>query len=138
MRKLVYISIGFISIFLGIVGMAVPVLPTTPFLLAAVWCFSRSSDKYKRFLLTNKLFGKYFDAYYRGEGISKSLKSISVALLWISIQYSNFFVLDNNYIKAILTFTAIFVTVHILGNPTKENIKYESNCTEGKASISNS
>ncbi len=135
-KRVIYILVGVISTICGIFGIFLPILPTTPFLLLSIWCFSRSSVKLEKFVRNNKYFGKYIDDYYKGEGISLNSKRISITVLWLGITFSNFILLENHYIQAMLTFIAIFVTVHILGNPTREYNKNESCSAEGKASLS--
>ncbi len=136
MKRILLIIIGVISTVCGTVGIFVPVLPTTPFLLLALWCFARSSKKCEYFIRNNRLFGKYIDDYSNGAGIPMRAKKISVAMLWITILASNFLFINNHFVKAFLSIVAIFVTVHIIGNPTKEIIPNESSSPESKASIS--
>ena len=57
-KRLLFI-LGFISLILGIVGILLPLLPTTPFLLLSAYCFSRSSEKLNNYILNNKFFGQY-------------------------------------------------------------------------------
>ena len=80
--------IGLIAVVLGVVGIFVPLLPTTPFLLLASACFARGSERLHRWLLTNKLFGSYLRDFEQGKGIPLRGKIMAVGLLWISLGYS--------------------------------------------------
>ena len=70
---------------LGITGIVLPVLPTTPFLLLAAVCYSRGSNRFYNWLTHNKLFGKYIRDYRRGKGISIRAKVFTISLLWATI-----------------------------------------------------
>lgn len=120
LKKVLYIILGTLSLILGIIGAFLPLLPTTPFVLLSAYLYARSSQRLYNFLITNKLFGKYLDNYKRGRGIPLKTKLLAIALLWISILYVCFFVIDSYVLKGILNFIAIFVTVHIAGNPTSK------------------
>lgn len=119
-RKISFIILGLISLFLGIIGIFVPILPTTPFLLLTAFLFSKSSDKLHFWLLHNKLFGRYIRNYQSGKGIPLPTKISAVLMLWLGILSSVIFCIDSNFVKSILIFIAIFVSVHILGNPTNK------------------
>ncbi len=71
--KLLIIA-GFVSIILGIVGIVVPLLPTTPFILLAGFCFARSSPRWHRWLLAHPFLGSYIKAYTEKRGLSKNQK----------------------------------------------------------------
>jgi uncharacterized membrane protein YbaN (DUF454 family) len=103
---------------LGILGVFLPLLPTTPFLLLAVACYARSSKRFYYWLLNNRLFGSYIKNYHEGRGISLKLKVITLALLWGTITYSAFFVVDALYWRIILLVIAVGVTIHILKTRT--------------------
>lgn len=62
-RKRLLFVLGFVSLILGIVGIILPLLPTTPFLLLSAYCFSRSSEKFHNYILNNKVFGQYIRDY---------------------------------------------------------------------------
>jgi uncharacterized membrane protein YbaN (DUF454 family) len=118
--KVVLIIVGIISMSLGVMGIFLPVLPTTPFLLLAAACFIRSSEKLYNFLIQNKYFGKYIKDYREGKGIPKRTKVLAIGLLWISIGASLTFVITKLFLRIILAVVAILVTVHIARIKTKE------------------
>jgi len=103
---------------LGIVGVFLPLLPTTPFLLLAAACYARGSKRFYDWLLNNRWFGSYIKNYREGRGISLKLKVITLALLWGTITYSAFFVVDALYWRIILLVIAVGVTIHILKTRT--------------------
>lgn len=85
--KLVLTVIGSIAVVLGVLGIFLPLLPTTPFLLLASACFMRSSPRLHKILMDSPL-GSYIRAYAGGEGLPLHAKLIMLALLWISLLYS--------------------------------------------------
>ena len=103
---------------LGILGVFLPLLPTTPFLLLAAACYARSSKRFYNWLLNNRWFGTYIRNYREGKGIPPKLKVITLALLWGTIIYSAFFVVDTLYWRIILLVIAVGVTIHILKTRT--------------------
>ena len=72
--RLLLIIAGTVSVGLGIIGMFIPLLPTTPFLLLAAACYARSSQRLYHWLLYNKWFGKYIRNYLQRKGIPLKLK----------------------------------------------------------------
>lgn len=105
---------GTFSLGLGIVGILLPLLPTTPFLLLAAACYARSSERFNNWLLNNRWFGNYLRNYWKGKGIPLKVKVLSISFLWITIGYSAFFVVQILLGKIILVIIAIGVTIHIL------------------------
>ncbi|MCC6972236.1 MAG: YbaN family protein, partial [Phycisphaerales bacterium] len=67
---------------IGILGMFLPVLPTTIFFILAAWCFARSSEKFHHWLHHNRLFGKYLRNFRNGHGMTLGSKIFSIAFLW--------------------------------------------------------
>jgi uncharacterized membrane protein YbaN (DUF454 family) len=104
---------GTISTGLGILGIFIPLLPTTPFLLLAAACYLRSSERFYHWLLYNKLFGNYIKNYLEGKGIPLKVKVISIALLWLTIIFSAVFIVHSLFFRVILLVIAIGVTIHI-------------------------
>lgn len=111
-NKLLIIS-GTLCVALGLMGMVLPVLPTTPFLLLAAICYARSSKRFYDWLLTNRWFGEYIRNYREGKGIPLKQKFFSILLLWLTIGYSAWFVVSSWWVKLILLGIAVAVTIHL-------------------------
>lgn len=117
--KYLYLIIGFLLVGIGFVGIFVPLLPTTIFLILASFCFVRSSPKANEWLKNHKLLGVYVDNYQNKAGLTKSAKIINIFVLWLSISFSALLFTDELYIKIILFLIAIGVTIHLLMVKTK-------------------
>ncbi len=114
LNKTILIVIGTFSVVLGIIGIFLPILPTTPFLLLAAACYARSSQKFYYWILNNRWFGNYIKNYREGKGISFRIKLFSISFLWITILYSTIYVVHVVVVKFILILVAVGVTIHIL------------------------
>ncbi len=116
--RLLLIIAGTVSVGLGIIGMFLPLLPTTPFLLLAAACYARSSQKLYGWLLYNKWFGKYIRNYLQRNGIPLKLKIWTISLLWLAIGTSAIFAVELLVVRVVLVVIAICVTAHLLYVPT--------------------
>lgn len=94
LTKIVLIIAGSISLALGLLGIILPLLPTTPLLLLAAACYVRSSSRLYEWLITNKYFGSYIENYRLGKGIPLKAKVIGVSVLWLSMGYTILNVVD--------------------------------------------
>jgi uncharacterized membrane protein YbaN (DUF454 family) len=99
---------------MGILGILLPLLPTTPFLLLAAACYAKGSKRFYNWLLNNKFFGKYIINYREGRGIPIKSKIATIILLWLTISYSVIFVVTIFIVQLLLILIAIGVTYHIL------------------------
>jgi hypothetical protein len=99
---------------LGVIGMFLPIMPTTPFLLLASICYSRSSKRFYNWLITNRWCGKYIRNYREGRGVSLKHKIFSIAMLWLTTGYSVWFVISLWWIRLILLAIVIGVTIHLV------------------------
>lgn len=108
------IAAGTFFLGLGLVGIFIPVLPTTPFLLLAAACFARSSKRFYKWLLKNKWFGSYIKNYREGRGIPMNVKLVTISVLWITILISVFLVIQDLWLELLLLLIASAVTIHIL------------------------
>ena len=94
--------------------MVLPILPTTPFLLLAAYCFARSSRRAHDWLLTNRVFGRHLRDYLEGKGVSPWAKAGTLVLLWAAIGASVVFFVPMWWARALLRVIGAAVTVHIL------------------------
>ena len=110
----ILIIAGFVFTGLGLIGIFLPLLPTTPFLLLAVACFARSSKRHHSWLMDNKWFGSFIKDYHEKRGIKLRVKIIAISLLWISISYSVLFMVGNLFVSIIMVLIALGVTVFLI------------------------
>ena len=113
-----YFVFGTVFWSLGGLGVFLPVLPTTPFLLLSAACYYRSSKRMHIWMLNNRWFGNYLKNYAEGKGISLKAKLFTLSLLWMLIIYSVFFAVNNTIVQLVLLSIAIGVTVHLIRLPT--------------------
>ena len=111
-------SIGILSALLGFIGIFLPLLPTTPFLLLSSWCFVRSSEKMNQRLMNNRYLGPYISNYISKRGITKRNKIYSLLFLYITISTSIIFSPNYWWLRLGLIFIAVAVSVHVLGFKT--------------------
>lgn len=112
MLKWFLVAVGGVSLALGAVGIFLPILPTTPFLLLAAFCFARSSQRLHDYLVNHKVFGIYISNYYN-HAMTPSHKARTLATLWFGITVS--ILLIGKLIPAIiLPIIAGLVSLHII------------------------
>ncbi len=116
--KILLITLGCISLGLGILGIFLPLLPTTPFLLLSASLFAKSSDKLYNKLMQHKYFGPYIENFRVHKSIPLHGKIIAVSLIWITITYSALVVVPLLWVKILLFVIAIAVSIHILSFKT--------------------
>lgn len=117
-----WIITGTISLIAGIIGLFLPVIPTTPFILLSAFCYARGSKRLHNWLLNNKLFGIYIENYEKGKGIPIKIKVYWIIILWLSISITTTIIVKNSYIKLTLIIIAILATLYII------SIKPKSKC----------
>ncbi|MFP4555489.1 MAG: YbaN family protein [Bacteroidales bacterium] len=118
---------GVVSVTLGIIGIALPLLPTTPFLLLAAYLFLRSSQRLYRWLLTHRVFGSYIRNYIHHRSISKSVKVSTLIILWATICISAYFMKELIWVQLLLLLVAIGVSIHVLSLRTMPKNKTTTN-----------
>lgn len=112
-KKYLLLIIGTISLVLGTIGIFIPLLPTTPFILLASFCYIRSSNRLYDWLINHKIFGKYIYDYLVHKSVKKSAKITAVSLIWFSLFFS-FYIIKNLYINLILLIIGLLVSIHII------------------------
>jgi hypothetical protein len=118
LKRSLLIGAGSLAVGLGILGVLLPVLPTTPFLLLAAACYAKSSDRFYRWLMTNRYLGEYIRNYREGRGIPARTKAFTLTCLWATISFSALVVVEPLPVKIILFVIATCVSAHILTRPT--------------------
>jgi uncharacterized membrane protein YbaN (DUF454 family) len=113
-KRRLLIGAGTLCTGLGIIGIFIPILPTTPFLLLAAACYMRSSERFYQGLINNGIFGAYVRNYIEGRGIPIRIKVFTILLLWLTIGLSITFGVQNTIIRIVLICIAIGVTAHIV------------------------
>jgi uncharacterized membrane protein YbaN (DUF454 family) len=116
-RRAALIICGTLSLALGVVGIFVPLLPTTCFLLVAAWCYARSSSRLYDRLMRAKWIGGYLQRYRDERSIPSHVKIASLVMMWITIGYSAS-VFPNVLIRVALLLTAAGVTWHLYRLPS--------------------
>jgi len=116
--RVLFFVTGSIFLALGAIGVALPVLPTTPFLLLALACYCRSSERMTYWMLNNKYFGNYIRNYKEGKGIPLKTKLFAITILWITLVYSAIFIIPILIAQVILFGVAVAVTLHLIQLPT--------------------
>ena len=106
--------VGVIAVGLGAVGVLVPLLPTTPFLLLAAACFMRSSDRLYRWLIQSRWLGAYLRNYREHRAMTRGAKVSALTLLWGAIGYSALVVASSWWLRILLGVVATAVTIHLL------------------------
>ena len=107
------IALGSLSLMLGFVGIVFPILPTTPFLLIALYCYLRSSKRLYDWLIHHKLFGTYLYNYITYHAVPRRTQIAALVMLWSGLLLSMILV-DLHYIRLILFVVGIAVSIHLL------------------------
>lgn len=109
MKKFLFIFLGTLSLSLGVIGIVVPGLPTTPFLLLAAWLYSRGSERLRQWLVNHRFLGGYIREYH--EGLSLRTKIHAISLIWTMILVSVIWLIQTNWLKILLIIIAVIGTV---------------------------
>jgi uncharacterized membrane protein YbaN (DUF454 family) len=113
MRALLIVT-GSVLVGVGVLGIFLPLLPTTVFFLMAAGCYGKSSPGAYRWLTTNRWFGRYLREYREERGATIGTKVFSLGSLWLGIGASEYFFRDNLWVVAILFVVALAVSAHLL------------------------
>jgi len=98
-----YKLLGFVFLGLGLIGVFLPLLPTTPFVLVSAGCFAKSSDKWHQRLLSNKIFGPLIRDWQDRKCISFSTKVTALSLVILFGGYSIIFLLTDLKLRILCT-----------------------------------
>lgn len=113
MKRILLISAGSLAVFLAVLGIFLPVLPTTPFLLLAAACYLRSSAKLHKKLMNHPVFGTYIRNYQEYRAVPLRTKITALLMMWGGIGFS-ISIVPLLPVRIGLALVAVGVTVHIL------------------------
>lgn len=118
MIRILFNIIGTVAVVLGLIGIMLPLLPTTPFFLLALACYMRGSQRMARWMVSNRLFGRYLLDFQAGQGIPLKTKVWALTVMWVSLAISAYFV-PLPWVRPLLLIPGIGVTIYLCRYKTK-------------------
>lgn len=113
LSKLVLNILGTVFLFIGVLGIVLPLLPATPFFLLASACYVRGSEKLHHWLMNHRYLGPYITNIKDKRGMPRRAKVVTITVLWASLAYS-MYRLDSSLLDLTLVIVGIGVTTLIL------------------------
>lgn len=120
-RQILYITVGIISLALGVIGIFLPVLPTTPFILLTAWCFYHGSPRFHDWFVDHPRFGPIVEEYGNGEGMTQESKIKAIVMTWAMIILTIILFLDTLHNRLIVVVLGVIGSSVILSLKTREN-----------------
>jgi uncharacterized membrane protein YbaN (DUF454 family) len=117
-----FLLTGWLFVGLATVGVALPLVPTTPFLIVAAACFARSSERFHRWLLANRAFGPLLRAWAETRSIPRRAKVLSVLLIAVVGTLTEVYALNAPWPRALFAGTLLLVVAWLLSRPTTEDL----------------
>jgi len=117
-RRALFTACGLAAVGLGLLGIILPLLPTTPFLLLAAACFIRGSERLHDWLINHRRFGPLIRQYREHHAIPLRTKWATLLLLWATLIFSGLFVLEALWGRLLLLAVGMGVTLHLLSMRT--------------------
>ena len=112
-KRIALLILGHVSLALGLIAIVIPVLPTTPFLLLASYCFYKSSDRLHAWLMNHPLLGEKLRNYIEHRAVSRRTKTNAIMFLWTSLLVS-MILINIGYVRVIMAIVGCAVTIHLL------------------------
>ena len=118
MKKIILISLGWLCVCLGFVGIFVPGIPTTIFLIIALWAFTKSSEKLRNWLIHHKKFGPFLSNWQEHKVVPRRAKILMVALMSLAVIL--FYYSSQSLILTIgLIIILVSVAIYVISLPSK-------------------
>jgi hypothetical protein len=118
--RAVLVGAGTACVVLGLLGLFLPVLPTTPFLLLAAACYARASERFYNWLLNNRTFGPTIREWRRYRSIPYRTKLTAIALMSLTLASSIVFFVRNPYLQAALSLLGVGLAVWLYRIPSRD------------------
>ena len=118
--RILWLALGLLFTVIGLIGLIVPGLPTTPLMIVAAACFFRSSKRLFNWVLSNKYFGNYVKDFREGRGMPRKAKFIALGFIWLFVSISVFVGIPDHlvYVKILTLLAACTGTGVIITLPT--------------------
>lgn len=116
--KTVYLLLGWLFFSIGLIGAFLPVLPTTPFMLLALWLFARSSDRFHRWLYTHRVFGPPLQQWHVYRVIPWQAKLASISMMLLSFAYMLLYAVMSWWLNVIVGVVMLYGAWFILSKPS--------------------
>lgn len=116
-------SLGLLCVLLGFIGAFLPLVPSTPFLIVAAWCFSRSNPGLHRRLRQHRTFGPALRDWQAGRGLSVGTKVAAVVSITLTFGLSIGFVVEQPIIRFLLALFALGLVTYLLRQPTSRPLR---------------
>lgn len=113
-----YVLLGLISLGVGIIGIVLPLVPTTGPLLIAAWAFGKSSDRLHDWLMNHPRFGRFIRDFREGRGIPMKTKIVAVTAMTAAFTYSVGWVVPTLPIKLLVAAIGVWAVWYVLHQPT--------------------
>ena len=118
--KLIYNILGTISLIFALIGVVLPVIPTTPFVLLSAACYYKGSERLHNWLTHTEIFGPIIKDYEKHGGMKKATKIKALTLMWTAVLASALFILKTPTMKALVLLIAVIGTAYMLRVKTIE------------------
>jgi uncharacterized protein len=117
LMKALLFACGTLCVALGVVGIFLPLMPTTVFLLMAAACYARSSDRFYQRLISNRWLGGYIRNHREGRGMRRRDKAVTLVMLWAGIGATMIWTAESWWLRLLLLGIAAGVTTHVVRLP---------------------
>ena len=118
MKRMILISLGWLCVSLGFIGIFVPGIPTTIFLIIALWAFTKSSKKLRHWLLNHKRFGPILNNWQQHKVVPRRAKILMVVLMSLAVVLF-YYSLQNLYLTIGLIIILVSVAIYVISLPSK-------------------
>ncbi|MGB0204686.1 MAG: YbaN family protein [Neptuniibacter sp.] len=120
--RILYLTAGWLFVLLGLIGVLLPLVPTTPFLLVAAFCFSRSSERLHQYLLNHRLFGKFIRDWETYGVIPLKIKVLATGMILLMVSYPLIFKTFHIGLKAAVVVTIMGALAYIWTRPSETTL----------------
>ncbi|MGR0278484.1 YbaN family protein [Marinomonas dokdonensis] len=117
-KRIFYLLLGWFSLITGIIGIFLPLLPTTPLVLLAAWCFSKSSERFHTWLINHKFFGPIVSDWQSNDGIPRKSRNRAIIFMWLGMAISSLMV-GRFWATVGLVCIGICVSIYLLRMPLR-------------------